>query len=76
LSKTFQKQSFTRFDIMEHTNESFTLDFTQKSEDSKFVAQMLAATNVIPSESIQFQTLGSTNPSSKTVKRCFYHSIP
>jgi hypothetical protein len=61
---------------MEHTNESFTLDFTQKSEDSKFVAKMFAATNVIPSENIQSQTFKSTNPSSKRVKRCFYHSIP
>ncbi len=50
---------------MEHTSESSTLNFTEKSQDSKFVAQMLAATNVIPSESIQFQTLKSTNSSNK-----------
>jgi hypothetical protein len=61
---------------MEHTNESFTLDFTQKSEDSKFVAQMLAATNAIPSKRIRSQILKGTIPSSKTMKRCFCHSIP
>jgi hypothetical protein len=39
---------------------SFTLNFTQKSQDFKFVAQMLVATNVIPFESIQSQTLRKT----------------
>lgn len=42
---------------MEHTNEGFTLDFTQKNENSIFVAQMFQATNVIPFKSIQSQTL-------------------
>jgi hypothetical protein len=61
---------------MEQTNESFILDFIQKNEDFRFVAQMLVATNVIPSENIQSQTLENTNSFNKRVKRCFYHSIP
>jgi hypothetical protein len=32
---------------MEHMNESSTLDFTQENQDSRFVAQIFAVTNVI-----------------------------
>jgi hypothetical protein len=32
---------------MEHMNENFILDFTRENQDSKFLAQMLVATNVI-----------------------------
>jgi hypothetical protein len=39
---------------MEHTSESFTLVFTQGSQDFGFVAQMFTSTNVIPFEIIQF----------------------
>jgi hypothetical protein len=60
---------------MEHTIESFTLDFIQKNQDSRFVAQMLMDINAIPYESIQFQTLENTNFYSKKMERCFRHSI-
>jgi hypothetical protein len=50
---------------MEHTNAGFTLVFTQGSQDFGFVAQIFVATNVIPFEIIQFQTLEVTNPPSK-----------
>ncbi len=61
---------------MGHTSENFTLDFTQKkNQDFGFVAQMLMATNAIPYEGIQFQTLENTNSYSKKMERCFDHSI-
>jgi len=65
LKKTFQKQSSTHFDPMEHTSESFTLVFTQGSQDFGFVAKMFRSTNVISFEIIQFQTLEITNSYNK-----------
>ncbi len=65
MKKTFQKQSSTHFDTMEHTSESFTLVFTQGSQDFGFVAQFFTSTNFIPFEIIQFQTLEITNPYNK-----------
>jgi hypothetical protein len=44
------------------------------NQDFGFVAQIFAATNVIPSESIQFQTLKNINPSSKRVENYQRHS--
>ncbi len=44
------------------------------NQDFGFVAQMFVATNVIPFESIQFQTLENINPSSKIAERCWCHS--
>jgi hypothetical protein len=60
---------------MEHTSESFTLNFIQKNQDFGFVTQMLMDIYAIPYENIQFQTLKNTNFYSKKMKRRFRHSI-
>ncbi len=75
LNKSSKYKLLHTLTLMEHTSENFTLDFTQKNQDLGFVAQMLMATNAIPYESIQFQTLENTNSYSKKMERCFHHSI-
>jgi hypothetical protein len=40
---------------MEQMNESFTLDLTQENQDSRFVVQILAVTNVIFPKSLNLK---------------------
>ncbi len=72
----FQRQTFAHFNTYgTHKWKLHPRLHTKKNQDFGFVAQMLMATNAIPYEGIQFQTLENTNSYSKKMERCFDHSI-